>query len=74
VHASVGTRLVVHGRTLGVPDRHCVVIATGGREGTPPFTVRWDDGHEGMFFPGPDTGLEPKTSGARRSRRMASRS
>jgi hypothetical protein len=29
-----------------------------GERGTPPYLVRWlDDGHEGLFFPGPGAAL-----------------
>jgi len=28
-----------------------------GHDGEPPYLVRWDDGHEGLFFPGPDARL-----------------
>lgn len=74
MQATIGTRLVIHGRTLGVPDRHCVVIGVGGRDNAPPYTVRWDDGHENIFFPGPDAALEPgrdagKAAGKRAGRR-----
>lgn len=59
MHATIGTRLVVHGRTTGAPERHGVVTGVGGRDNGPPFTVRWEDGHEGVFFPGPDAVVEP---------------
>lgn len=60
MQASVGDRLVVHSRTLGRPERHGHIVEVRGRDGSPPFVVRWDDDeHEGLFFPGPDTTLLP---------------
>ncbi|WP_163554011.1 DUF1918 domain-containing protein [Candidatus Frankia alpina] len=54
--ASVGDRFVIHGRTVGNPQRHGVVIEIGGADGGPPFVVRWGDGArrregEGPLFP-----------------------
>ncbi|THJ74265.1 DUF1918 domain-containing protein [Candidatus Frankia alpina] len=45
--ASVGDRFVIHGRTVGNPQRHGVVIEIGGVDGGPPFVVRWGDGAMG---------------------------
>ena len=53
--ARVGDRLIVRGRTTGARDRECEVLEVHGKDGTPPFVVRWsDDGHVGLFFPGSD--------------------
>ena len=55
MRASVGDRLVVKGHHVGDPDRIGTVVAVRGEEGGPPYLLRWeDDGHEGLFFPGPD--------------------
>ncbi|GGU03155.1 hypothetical protein GCM10010289_25110 [Streptomyces violascens] len=51
----VGDRLLVHGRTVGQHDRQAEVIETLGPDGTPPFRVRFEDGHETLMSPGPDT-------------------
>ncbi|WP_018636610.1 DUF1918 domain-containing protein [Parafrankia elaeagni] len=58
MYASVGDRFVVHGRTVGDPERHGSIIEVRGTGGGPPFMVRWDDGHEGLFFPGADSTIE----------------
>ena len=53
--ASVGDRIVVHGRTIDEPERAGEVLEVHGTEGAPPYLVRWEaDGHVGLFFPGPD--------------------
>ncbi|MFI5672746.1 DUF1918 domain-containing protein [Streptomyces sp. NPDC051704] len=55
MRASVGDRLLVHGRTVGQQDRGAEIVEVLGPEGTPPYRVRFDDGHETLMSPGPDT-------------------
>lgn len=55
MRASVGDRLLVHGRTVGQHDRSAEVIEVLGPDGTPPYRVRFEDGHETLMSPGPDT-------------------
>jgi hypothetical protein len=58
MQARVGDRLHVHANTVGQPDRSGKIIEVRGREGEPPYFVRFDDGHEGLVFPGPDAIVE----------------
>jgi hypothetical protein len=59
MQAKVGDRLVVKSRHVGEQARDGEIIEVHGEEGGPPYLVRWsDDGHEGLFFPGPDTIVE----------------
>jgi Domain of unknown function (DUF1876)/Domain of unknown function (DUF1918) len=52
--AAVGDRLVVAAAVLGGPMRDGEILQVGS-DGGPPYLVRWsDDGHESLFFPGPD--------------------
>jgi Domain of unknown function (DUF1918) len=53
--AAVGDELTVKGRHQGDIDRHGEIIEIRGTEGSPPYLVRWNDGHESMFFPSADT-------------------
>jgi len=40
---------------VGQPEKDAVILEVRGREGSPPYYVRWsDDGHEALVFPGPD--------------------
>ncbi|MFH8795236.1 DUF1918 domain-containing protein [Streptomyces sp. NPDC017941] len=55
MHASVGDRLLIHGRIVGQQDRTAEVVEVLGANGTPPYRVRFDDGHETLMSPGPDT-------------------
>ena len=55
MQAVAGDRIVVKGHRVGEPDRGAEVLVVRGEDGGPPYLVRWeDDGHEGVFFPGPD--------------------
>jgi Domain of unknown function (DUF1876)/Domain of unknown function (DUF1918) len=54
MEAVVGDRIVVAAAMLGGPLRDGEIIEVG-RQGGPPYLVRWsDDGRETLFFPGPD--------------------
>ena len=67
--ASAGDRLIIKGHRVGEPDRDAEIIEVHGEDGAPPYLVRWDDdGHEGLFFPGPDATIEhfPHSSKSRR--------
>jgi hypothetical protein len=55
----VGDRLHVRGAHVGDTDRIGEIIEVRGSDGAPPYTVRFDDGHEGLVFPGPDAVVEP---------------
>ena len=56
MRASVGDRIVVRSTHVGEPDRDGEILEVHGADGGPPFLIRWSDsGHEGLFFPGPDT-------------------
>ncbi|WP_330251110.1 DUF1918 domain-containing protein [Nocardia sp. NBC_00565] len=60
--ANVGDRLLVHGHSVGQGDRHGEIVEVRGPEGTPPYVVRYDDGHESLVFPGPDAIIEHPTT------------
>lgn len=59
MHASVGDRLVVEGRTVSMHRREAEVLEVRGEDGGPPYLVRWEDGHESLAFPGPDAHVVP---------------
>lgn len=52
--ASVGDRLVINATHVDGPVRDGEVLEVRGPNGSPPYLVRWSDGHEGLVFPGPD--------------------
>ncbi|WP_405708039.1 MULTISPECIES: DUF1918 domain-containing protein [unclassified Streptomyces] len=55
MNASKGDRLVVHGRVVGQQDRVVEIVEVLGPDGTPPYRVRAEDGHETIMMPGPDS-------------------
>jgi hypothetical protein len=58
MQATVGDRLHVHGRTVGERDQMCEIVEVRGTDGSPPYLVRYPDGHETLVFPGPDAVVE----------------
>jgi hypothetical protein len=55
MRAQSGDQIRVKGHRLGEPDRLGRVVEVRGRDGAPPFVVRWDDaGHDVLFYPGTD--------------------
>lgn len=56
--AKVGDRLHVHGRNVGDVDKVGEIVEVHGDDGTPPFLIRFPDGHETLVFPGPDATIE----------------
>jgi len=62
MRAEVGDRLHVHGRTVGKVDRVGEIVEVRGKDGGPPYLVRFEDGHEGLVFPGPDATVDEETS------------
>src|ERR1019366_3882237 len=62
MHAHVGDRIAICGHRAGQVLRDCEVLKVHGAGGDPPYLVRWGDtGHEGLFFPGSDAVVEPRT-------------
>ncbi|NEC64185.1 DUF1918 domain-containing protein [Streptomyces sp. SID9727] len=55
MEAHKGDRLLTHGRTVGQHDRVAEIVEVLGARGTPPYRVRFGDGHEHLLAPGPDT-------------------
>jgi hypothetical protein len=58
MQAAVGDRLHIHGHNVGDPDKLGEIVEVHGRAGEPPYLVRFDDGHTGLVFPGPDAVIE----------------
>jgi len=59
MNANVGDRILIRSRHTGQPVRVGQVIEVRGRDGGPPYLVRWEDsGHETLYFPGTDAAIE----------------
>src|SRR4051794_41080319 len=59
MQATVGDHLVVEGHTVGQPRREGEILEVRGKDGAPPYVVRWEDGHEGVTCPGSDAFVAP---------------
>ncbi|MFJ6809355.1 DUF1918 domain-containing protein [Streptomyces anulatus] len=55
MEAHTGDRLLMHGRTVGQHDRVAEIIEVLGGGGAPPYRLRFEDGHEHLMSPGPDS-------------------
>lgn len=62
MQASKGDHIEVRGQKVGEGGRHGEIVEVKGAAGAPPYVVHWSDGHEGIFFPGPDAVVEHMTS------------
>jgi hypothetical protein len=59
MRATVGDRLVVKGRKVGDAEHDAEILEVRGRDGGPPFLVRWSQNERvALFYPGPDTFVE----------------
>ncbi len=62
--ATVGDHLLIKATHIDEAQRDGEIIEVRGRDGDPPYLVRWSDGHEGLVFPGPDAQVKhPPTAG-----------
>jgi hypothetical protein len=46
-------------RMGGISGRSGEIIEIRGDRGEPPYVVRFEDGYEGLIYPGPDAVIEP---------------
>ena len=58
MRAAVGDRLHFQGKVVGLAEHTAVVIEARGENGTPPYVVRYENGHETVVFPGADVWIE----------------
>jgi hypothetical protein len=62
MQAHAGDELTVRGRHQGDEDRHGTVVRVVGEDGAPPYLMRWQDGHESVFFPSAGTEVAHRAS------------
>ncbi|HLU32839.1 MAG TPA: DUF1918 domain-containing protein [Natronosporangium sp.] len=55
MRATVGDRLHVYGSKVGEADKVAEIIEVRGKQGGPPYLVRFPDGRESLIYPGPDS-------------------
>ena len=54
MHARIGDEIVVDGPHQGDLPKKGEVLEVRDVGGVEHYRVRWDDGHEGLFYPGSD--------------------
>lgn len=56
MHANVHDQITVLAPNVDRAKREGEILEVHGADGAPPYLVRWaDNGHEVLYFPGPDT-------------------
>jgi Domain of unknown function (DUF1918) len=60
VHANVGDQLVIESNRVDSPRKIGEILEVQGEGGSPPYVVRWADGHQGVMYPGADAHVVPK--------------
>jgi Domain of unknown function (DUF1918) len=67
VGANVGDRIVVESERVGIPSREGEILEVIGSPTAPHYRVRWEDGHEGGFWPAAGSArIVPAAAGARK--------
>ncbi len=59
MQAEVVQRLHIRSKTVGSADLVAEILEVRGKEGGPPYLVRYPDEHETVIFPGADCVVEP---------------
>ena len=59
MHAKVGDELIVDTPHTGDPQRKCEILEVLDEGAAVHYRVRWDDGHEALYFPGSDAHVAP---------------
>jgi len=58
-----GDVVVIHGHHIGEAERTGEVLEVIGELGHEHLRVRWEDGHESIFYPSNDAVVRPATKG-----------
>lgn len=53
----VGDIVVISGHHVGEPERTGEILELFGEPSHQHFRVRWNDGHESLFYPGSDASI-----------------
>jgi len=63
MRAQPGDVLIVEGQIVGQHARRATILEVRTADGSPPYWVRWEDGHEALTYPGPDAHIEAAGAG-----------
>jgi hypothetical protein len=59
MHAKVGEEIMVDAVHVGVPRRTGEILEVRGEGRDEHYVVRWEDGHESIFYPGSTSHVAP---------------
>ena len=62
MHANTGDRIIVESAKVDSARRSGQILEVMGGPAGEHYRVRWEDGHESEFFPGPDAQVVPSSS------------
>jgi hypothetical protein len=62
--AQVGDHITIESNRVGGGKRSGEIVEVISREGVNHYRVRWDDGHETVYFPSSDATVEHAASGS----------
>ena len=62
MQAEVGDHIVIETAHLDAARRHGEVVEVIGQDDRRHYRVRWQDGHESVYFPGPDARVQDQKS------------
>ncbi|WP_394829614.1 DUF1918 domain-containing protein [Pendulispora albinea] len=62
MHAAIGDRITLKNKIEGMRQHIAEIVEVLGANGTPPYRVRFDDGHEAVLNPGLNTTIEHRSS------------
>lgn len=68
--AEVGDLIEITGHAVGDAPRKAEILEVLGGEGHEHYRVRWEDGHESIYFPADDARI---TAGKHRTKRRKTR-
>ncbi|GAA0525713.1 DUF1918 domain-containing protein [Saccharopolyspora subtropica] len=57
----MGDKIHVHSRHVGEAEKIGEILEVRGKDGAPPYRVRFSDGHESVVYPGGDCEIKPPT-------------
>ena len=57
--AEVGDQIQITGHAVGDAPRTAEILEVLGEPGHEHFRVRWEDGHESIYFPADDASIKP---------------
>jgi Domain of unknown function (DUF1918) len=65
MHGEVGDKIIVDSIDVGQPTRHGSILEVRSDANQEHYRVRWEDGHESLFYPGSTAHIVHQTNPSR---------